>query len=105
MYMGVYFTWAVMTVMSSRVYLNLVLLAHGGGTDGVTTGGLSSFHTGRANHPETEMEVEHSATFGAKRMRRHPPLTTFTMVSLCIFSSLYLLSSLTAANSPDGCQC
>lgn len=89
--MGVYFAWAVMTVMSSRVYLNLVLVAHGGGRDaGVTTRGLSTFRAGRANHPEgIEREVGHIETFGAKRMGRRIPLTTFTTV--CLYFSPPLL--------------
>ena len=83
MFMGVYFAWAVMTVMSSRVYLNLVLVAHGGGRGGVTTGGLSSFRT-RANHPENT--EGHIVTFGAKPIHRRVPLATFTTVSLYVSS-------------------
>jgi hypothetical protein len=93
MFMGVYFTWAVMTVMSSRVYLNLVLVDQGGGRHGMTTAGLSSFHTRRANHPEgTEREAGHIETSGAKKIHRRIPLTTFSTVSLYLFSSLHSTS-------------
>jgi hypothetical protein len=87
MFMGVYFTWAMMTVMSSRVYLNLVLAAHGGGRDGMTTGGLSSFRGGRTNnHPEgAEGERGQIVTFGAKRQSRRVALMeTFTTVGFFI---------------------
>jgi hypothetical protein len=87
MYMGIYFAWATMTLMSSRVYLNLVLAAHGGGSDDVTTGGLSSFHAGQANHPEsTERETGQTVTLGANRVHRRVPVTTFTTVGLYLFS-------------------
>jgi hypothetical protein len=79
--------WAMNTTISSRVYLNLTLAAHGRGRDGVTTGTLSSFHTGWANPPEgSEIEVGQDTTFGAKCTHRRIPLTTFTTVSVCLFS-------------------
>jgi len=86
--MGVYFAWAVMTVMSSRVYLNLVLVVHGGrGRDGMTTGGLSTFRTARVDNPEgIEREAGHIETFGAKHINRRIPLTTFTTVGLDLLS-------------------
>jgi hypothetical protein len=105
--MGVYFALAMNTVISSRVYLNLTLVAHGGGRDGVTTGAFSSLHTGWANPPEgTEMEVGQDTTFGSKRIHRCIPLTTFTTVSACLFSfplslALYPLTSLTVTPSPQ----
>lgn len=97
--MRVYITWATNTVMSSRVYLNLVLAAHGGEMDGVTTGRVSSF---RVNHPDgTDREPGQIVMFGGERVHRRAPLTIFAMVSLDLFSSppLYLLQSLTATLS------
>jgi hypothetical protein len=83
MFMAIYFTWAMMTTMSSRVYLNLVLAAHSREEDSLTTGALSSFHTGRANHTEgTNRGLGQIVTFGGKPLHRHVPLTTFTTVSL-----------------------
>jgi hypothetical protein len=91
--MGVYVTWAINTVMSNRVYLNLTLAAHahGRGIDGVTTTttGLSSTRVEWANHPDgTEMELERTETFGAKRKKRRTPTTTFSTVSLGYLFSL-----------------
>jgi hypothetical protein len=86
MLVSVYLAWAMIAVMSSRIYLNLVLAANGGRMDGVTTGGLPSFRAGQGNQPEgTEGEVEH-VTFGAKLNHSHVPLTTFSTVSLYLFS-------------------
>jgi hypothetical protein len=89
MFMAVYFTWGMMTTMSSRVYLNLVLAAHGGEGDGVTTGGLSSSHARPANHTEgTDKRPEYILTFGAKFINRRIAPATFAMVSLYLFAFL-----------------
>jgi hypothetical protein len=70
----------------------------------VTTGGLSSFGTDGTNHLEgTETEVGQATMFGA--IHSHVSLTTFSTVSLSLFSFpsllfvLYLLSSLTVTPS------
>jgi hypothetical protein len=81
-FMGVYFAWAVMIVMSSRVFLNLVLAVHGGGrgTEGITTGTIPTFRT-RPEHRVGAEESEQVVTFGAKPIRHSVPLTTFSTVS------------------------
>ncbi|KAG8838461.1 hypothetical protein FRC18_004421 [Serendipita sp. 400] len=70
-FMGVYFAWAVLTVMSSRVYVNLVLAAYGSGDDRnlTTTVGFSSPRTG---------EAYQRGTFGMGRARDTFALTTFS---------------------------
>ncbi|KAG8790536.1 hypothetical protein FRC16_000830 [Serendipita sp. 398] len=74
-FMGVYFAWAVLTVMSSRVYVNLVLAAYGSGDDRnlTTTVGFSSPRTG---------ETYQRGTFGVGRARDTFALTTFSGVSI-----------------------
>jgi hypothetical protein len=93
-FMGVYLAWAVMTVMSGRVFLNLVFAVHGRerGTEGATTAGIPTFHTRSGRYTEGG-EPGPLETFGAKRMRRGVPLTTFSTVSIS-FSSLYFSVSL-----------
>ncbi|PVF92166.1 hypothetical protein CPB86DRAFT_227965 [Serendipita vermifera] len=76
-FMGVYFAWAVMTVMSCRVFLNLVFVLHGRPNAGMTSGVLTSFHARAAPRTEVEMpgQVE---TFGSKKIRHNVPLTVFS---------------------------
>lgn len=76
-FMGVYFAWAVMTVMSCRVFLNLVFVVHGRPNAGMTSGVLTSFHARAAPRTEVEMpgQVE---TFGSKKIRHNVPLTVFS---------------------------
>jgi hypothetical protein len=93
-FMGVYFAWAVMTVMSSRVYLNLVLVSHGGGTEASTIGLVSprchaAYRTGTTGTGGEWAQVE---TFGAKKIRHTIPLTTFTVVSVYLFPSFLIIA-------------
>ncbi|KAG8809078.1 hypothetical protein FRC17_003627, partial [Serendipita sp. 399] len=67
-YLGVYLLWTTMTVLSTRIYLNLVYLAHGPARDD-TSAAITPF-----NAP---------VTFGAIKMRVQT--TTFADTE-CIFS-------------------
>ncbi|PVF92165.1 hypothetical protein CPB86DRAFT_717942 [Serendipita vermifera] len=81
-FMGVYFAWSTMTIMSGRVFLNLVLAVHGRrDTEGVTTAGISSLRMRRARHLQGD-ESGQTETFGAKNIRHNVPLTTFSTVSI-----------------------
>lgn len=69
-FMGVYVAWSVMTVMSGRVYLNLVLAAQGWDGNGETTAGLPTLPTLRKS--------KRIITFGAINARNTFPLTTLS---------------------------
>jgi hypothetical protein len=103
-FVGIYFAWAVMTVMSSRVYLNLVLVSHGGGSDEAVMSGLPSPRYQRAYRMETtEGKQGQVDTFGAQKIRHTIPLTTFTMVSVYLFPSLLIVPEPSLqAGSVDG---
>jgi hypothetical protein len=88
-FMGVYFAWSVMTVMSSRVFLNLVFVVHG--RPKMTTGGLSTFRAKRTIRTEVE-EGGQLETFGAKNIHHNVPLTTFT-VSTGLYSMFLVTES------------
>ncbi|KAG8755179.1 hypothetical protein FRC14_004292 [Serendipita sp. 396] len=78
-FMGVYFAWSVMTTMSSRVYLNLVLAAHGRGENALTTGDLSTVPAPQKHCIGTaERGSRQSDTFGGDNVHNGFTLTTFS---------------------------
>ncbi|KAG8830964.1 hypothetical protein FRC17_003993 [Serendipita sp. 399] len=79
-FMGVYFAWSVLTVMSSRVYVNIISAAFGSSDDQnmTTTVGFSSTRMGGLYDTDT---------FGARDARHNVPLQTFSATIFTIDTS------------------
>jgi hypothetical protein len=98
-------SWAVITVMSGRVYLNLGLVTPDRGRNGMTArfvvipyrmGQPSRRHRRGGGHIET---------FGVKQIHsRIPTFSTVSLYFLFLFSSLYSLHRLRYTLFPDGLQ-
>jgi hypothetical protein len=87
--MGIYFFWPVMTILSTRVYLNLVFLAREPTLDLTTDVSRAQFASpspwGKVRIRRTTTREGEIVTFGEKGTRAVRPETTFDTVRECFF--------------------
>lgn len=99
--MGVYLLWAIMTILSTRVYLNLVYLARKPVIEEHNSTSQGQQFEGRTNFGGIRMRVQTTTvgdageivTFGSQESRPPVPLRTFDSASCSHVSfGMYLLT-------------